>query len=334
MEHRRDRLRRAVLVATAAVAAAAVAFALAPVANAAPAARAPVAKLADREGHLKPATGEVNTKSAGGGAHSGDLTTDFVDDILARNAGNGQLKVYPHSGNYNGTATFQPGVTINYGWGGIRWIGQGDLTADGYHDVVYIDAGGVLRLARHSGVWNGTGTLQSSEVIGLGWNINDVVFTDDWDLDGYDDILARRAGTGELYLYRNTGLGGLSSFEAPLLAATGPVDDVELTMGDFTRDGTTDLLWVQSNGVMGVYDFITGDNWAIGYGWETINAITLADVNIDGVVDILGRRKIDNTLVAYTNAGWSPDPNTGTAFATLNAPVLMGYNWHINDIIT
>jgi hypothetical protein len=339
MEHRRNRLRRTVSTATAVVAAATVAFAVAPAAVAAPAAKAPagtasVAKLAEREGHLKPAAGGVGTRSAGGGAHSGDFTTDFVHDILARNATNGQLNVYPHSGTYNGTATFQPGVTINYGWGGIRWIGQGDLTADGYSDVLYIDAGGVMRLAPHSGVWNGTGTLLAGQVVGTGWGINDMVFTDDWDFDGYDDVLARRAGTGEVYLYRNTGLGGLSTFDPPLLAVTGPADDVELTMGDFTLDGSTDLLFVQSDGVMGVFDFMTGENWAIGYGWETINAITLADVNVDGVIDVLGRRRYDNTLVAYTHAGWFPDYDTGTAFGTLSAPVLMGYNWNINNVIT
>ncbi len=332
MEHRRDRLRRTVLAATAAVAAAAVALALAPAASAAPAA-APAGTVADREGHLVPASGGVGTKSASG-SRSGDFTTDFVHDILARDAGNGQLKVYPHSGTYAGTSTFQPGVTINYGWGGMRWIGQGDLTADGFSDVVYIDAGGVMRVAPHSGTWHGTATLLSGQVIGSGWHINNMVFTDDWDLDGYDDILARRAGTGDVYLYRNSGLGGLSTFEAPLLAISGPTDDVTLTMGDFTQDGTTDLLFVQSNGVMGVYNFLTGENWAIGYGWETINAITLADVNVDGVIDVLGRRRFDNTLMAYTNAGWAPDPGTGTAFGTLNGPVVIGYNWHINNVIT
>jgi len=332
MEHRRDSLRRTVLAATAAVAAAAVALALAPAAGAAPAA-APAGTVADREGHLVPASGGVGTKS-GSGSRSGDFTTDFVHDILARDAGSGQLKVYPHSGSYSGTATFQPGVTINYGWGGMRWIGQGDLTADGRSDVAYIDAGGVMRLAAHSGVWSGTSTLLSGDVIGTGWHINDMVFTDDWDLDGRDDILARRAGTGDVYLYRNSGLGGLSTFEAPLLAVSGPADDVALTMGDFTLDGTTDLLFVQSNGVMGVYDFLTGETWAVGYGWETINAITLADVNVDGAIDVLGRRRSDNALVAYTNAGWSPDTTTGTAFYTLNAPVVIGYNWHINNVIT
>jgi len=335
MEHSRDRLRRVALAATTAVTAAAVAVAFAPAASAAPAAKAPTVKLADRETHLVPTAGRgIGTRSASG-SRSGDFTTDLTPDILARNASNGQLKVYPHSGAYSGTATFQPGVTINYGWAGMRWIGQGDMTGDGRNDVVYIDPGGVMRVAAHSGVWDGTNTLLSGAVVGTGWNINDMVFTDDWDADGFDDVLARRAGTGDIYMYRNSGLGGLSSFQAPQLAVSGPADDVVLTMGDFTNDSNTDLLFVQSNGVMGVHNFVTDETWAIGYGWQIINAVTIADVNLDGVIDVLGRRASDNALLSYTHTGtWAPNPSNGTAYTTLNAPVVIGYNWHINNVIT
>ncbi len=337
MEHRGTRLRRVVLAATTAVAAAALAVTVAPAATAAPVTtKAPTAKLADRTGHLTPtAESGVGTRTAGSGSRSGDFTTDLTHDILARNAGNGQLKVYPHSGAYSGTSTFQAGVTINYGWGAMRWIGQGDLTGDGRNDVVYIDAGGVLRLARHSGVWDGTNTLLGGEVIGTGWNINDMVFTDDWDADGFDDILARRAGTGVVYMYRNSGLGGLSSFQAAQAVMSGPTDDVTLTMGDFTNDATSDMLFVQSNGIMGVYNFVTAETWQIGYGWGIINAVTIADVNLDGVIDVLARRASDNALLAYTHTGtWAPNATNHTAYTTLNAPVVIGYNWHINNVIS
>lgn len=334
MEHRSARLRGTLLAAaTLAAAVAATTAVLAPVAAAAPTA-APAAT--ERVAHLKPAgAGGVSTRSASGGARSGDFTTDTIHDILARDARNGQLKVYPHAGEYHGTtATFQPATTINYGWGTMRWIGQGEMNGDGRNDVLYIDPYGVMRMAQHSGTWSGTGTLLSGVVIGTGWHINDLVYTDDFDADGFDDVLARRAGTGNVYWYRNSGLSGTAMFQAPQLAVSGTEGDLEQTMGDFTNDSVTDLLFIQSNGVLGLFDFVSGKTWAIGYGWQTINAITIADVTLDGAIDIVGRRKSDNALLVYENtAFWSPQPN-GTAYSTLRAPVLIGYNWHINNVIT
>lgn len=331
MEHSMSRLRRTVLAVTTAAVAAAVAVSLAPTAGAAPAEQSAPAKWT---AHLKPsAQGGMSTQSAGSGSRSGDFTTDGLNDILARDARNGELKVYPHSGAYVGTGTYLPSTTVNYGWGGIRWIGQGEMTGDGRADVLYIDGGGTLRIAKHSGIWNGTGTLLGGEVIGTGWNINDLVFTDDFDGDGLDDVLGRRAGGGEVYLYRNSGLGGLSSFEAPQLAVSGPTDIVEMTMGDFTLDGVTDLLFLQPDGWMGLFDFITGETYWLGYGWNGIAAITLADVNLDGYVDILGRRGSDGALLAYTHTLYFQPNAEGLAFNTLNSPTLMGYNWHINNVI-
>lgn len=335
MQHRSPRLRRVALAVTTAVAAAAVAASLAPAAGAAPArTAAPSAPVAKWTAHLQPAGASgVSTRSASSGARSGDFTLDTVHDILARDARNGQLKVYPHSGSYSGTGTFVPATTINYGWATMRWIGQGEMDGDGRDDVLYIDPSGVMRIARHSGAWSGTATIQPGEVVGTGWNINDLVFTDDWDADGFDDVLARRAGTGDIFVYRNSGSRGLAMFQAPQLVATGPTDDVTLTMGDFTNDSVTDLLFIRPSGRLGVFDFTSGDTYELGYGWETINAITIADVNRDGVIDILGRRASDSVLLAYTHTGsFVPDSDL-TAYSTLNAPVVMGYNWWINDVI-
>lgn len=281
---------------------------------------------------------EAQTKSTGGGARSGDFTGDSIADLLARNASTGNLAVYPHSGTYNGTATFSPSTVINQGWGGIRWIGQGDLNADGWPDVVYVDNAGVMRVAANNGAFSGLTTLSSGTVIGTGWTINDLIFTDDFNGDGFTDVLARRAGTGDTYIYfNNGGLTGTTTLQAPQVLLSGGAGDVEQTMGDFTGDGFTDLLFVQSDGVMGLFDFeadADGETYTLGYGWGIINAVTLADVNLDGWIDIVARRASDSTLHVYRHTTlWSPDADN-IAFGTLNSPVLLGYNWNINNVIT
>lgn len=327
---------RALLVTGTSAAAALTAVALAPSAAAASAAAPAAVQVSDRQGHVAAPAPQVSTKSSTGGARSGDFTGDGVADLLARDANNGQLKVYPHAGTYSGTATYRPSVTINFGWGGIRWIGQGDVNGDHLADVVYVDSSGVMRIAVHSGAFNGTATLKPAVVVGTGWTINDLIYTYDWDNDGLDDVLARRAGTGDTYIYYNNGFNGTATLQAPQLWLSGGAGDIVQSIGDFTGDGVPDSLFVQSNGVMGLFDFTVGGEegtYALGYGWQTINAITLSDVNIDGRPDVLGRRASDSALTAYTHTGtWAPNADN-LAFSTLRSPVVIGYGWNINNVI-
>lgn len=325
---------RALLVTGTSAAAVVTAAALAPATSAEPmhTAKPAATKAVDHEGVLTPAA-KIGTKSSSGGARSGDFTGDGIGDILARDANNGTLKVYPHVGSYVGTATYQPPVTVNFGWGGIRWIGQGDMNGDNLADVVYVDGGGVMRVAPHTGFFSGTGTLGAGIVIGTGWTINDLIFTFDWDGDGFDDVMARRAGTADTYIYFNTGgINGTSTLYAPqLLVYSEQPIDVEQTMGDFTGDGYPDLLFVQNDGVMGVYSFRDRVTYTVGWGWQTINALTVTDVNLDARPDVLGRRASDGALLSYTHNVWAPSGTS--AFNMLNAPLVIGFGWYINNVI-
>ena len=286
-------------------------------------------------GHITPARqGDVGTQSGSGGARSGDFTKDTVADILVRSASTGQLRVYPHSGTYAGTSTYRPSTTIGSGWGTIRWIGQGDLNGDDNADVVYVDVSGRMWVALHSGTWNGVSTLKPGVLIGTGWQTTDLIYTYDVTGDGLDDVLARRAGTGDTYLYRNSGLNGTATFQPPALMMSGGLADVEQTMSDFTLDGVPDVLFIQSDGWQGVFDFVNEKTFWLGNGWQYTNARTVTDVNRDGRPDVLARRGSDGTLLAYTHSGsWRPLPD-GSAYGTLLAPVVMGYGWQIHNVIT
>jgi hypothetical protein len=281
------------------------------------------------------AKGGVGTNSAGSGGRSGDFNQDGAADILARQANNGLLKVYPHSGTFNGSSTYRASVTINSGWGAMRWIGQGDITGDGNPDVVYVDAANTMRVAPHSGTFNGTGTLTGSVAISTGWQINDLITTADLDGNGLDDIIARRRGTDVTYIYWNdTGLNGFSTLSPAEELVTGTSVDIEEVFADFTGDGVLDLLFVQNDGVMGLFDPATSSTYAISYGWGIASAFVVTDVNRDGWNDVLARRRSDGALLAYRHSKtWAP-AGDGTAFGTLTGAVSLGTGWNTNNVIS
>jgi hypothetical protein len=351
----RDGTVRRLLAATTVAAAAITMVALAPAASAAPGPQAgPQPRLTKHVARTAPATpGRVSTRSASSGGGSGDFTGDGAKDILARHQATGQLKVYPHSGTYNGLNTYTPVSVINFGWNGLRWIGQGRFagnlngTPRNLSDVISVGSDGRMIIYPHSGTFNGTSTLRApSVVVGFNWWVNDLIFTYDFDGNGWDDILARRAGTGDTYVYRHSGVfNGTATFLAPQLVSTGGETDLEQNMADVTGDGSPDLLFLQPDGFLAVFSFTAGpidpatgkplgQAYALGFGWETINAITLTDINRDGKPDILGRVASNGNLQAYTNTG-SWDPNQfGQAYGTYRVPVVVGFQWGINDVIT
>ncbi|MDX8032242.1 VCBS repeat-containing protein [Lentzea sp. BCCO 10_0856] len=320
----------------AAFAAALVAVSLVPGGASAAAAPKPP-KHAEIKMHMMPAkkTGEFGTASASSGGNAGDWNGDTKHDILARQADNGALKVYQHHGTYAGTGTYEPAVDINYGWNGMRWIGSGRINADALSDVVAIDHGGVMRVYEHSGSFNGTSTLGTVTTVGTGWYINDLVFIHDVTGDGFGDIMARRTGTDTLYIYPHTGvINGTSTFGAPQVLVTGVKDDVELNMADVTKDGVPDLLFLANDGWLGAFSPTNGGHvWWLSYGWETMNAVSLADVNFDGSTDILGRTQ-GGVLQAYRHTGTFSPTGEYTAFNTFLAPESLGWGWNTNNVIS
>jgi hypothetical protein len=290
----------------------------------------------------KAAAGGIGVQSSSSGANSADFTGDGKLDILARQADNGVLKVYPHSGSFNGTNTFQPAVNINFGWGGFRWIGTGFVNADQKPDVIGIDGDGTMRVYPHSGAFNGTSTLTSSTVLGYGWNINDLVLFGDFTGDGFSDIVARRTGGNIAYLYQHNGaLAGTSTYSSAVPLINGVANTVEMNMADVTKDGFPDIVFLEPASTLGVFSFMdgptdpetgfpTGWSWVLGYGWNIMNAVTLSEVNGDGLVDVLGRRQ-NGDLYAYPHSGtW--DPNNSTA--TLTSPTYLGAGWNTNNVIS
>jgi hypothetical protein len=279
----------------------------------------------------------AGVERAGVSGRTGDYDGNARQDILARDRATGALNVYLHSGAFQGTGTFRAPEPFGDGWGGMRWLAPARVSADrqddAFSDVLAI-RGGELLWYRHGGSYAGASTLQSGVSIGSGWEANDLVFTFDFDHDGYDDILARRAGTGDTYWYHNITAGAdTPAFAAPELVIQGGADDVFQGLADVTGDSYPDFLFAQGNGLLGLFDFQNGVTYTLGWGWETIDAISLSDPDFDGKPDLIGRRESDGALLVYLHGVWQPTQQN-TAYDAFQAPKPLGYNWQLNDVIT
>lgn len=145
----------------------------------------------------------------------GDVTADGYGDLLARDKSN-VLWLYPSRGNGN---QFGARVRLGAGWGIYnKLFGAGDVTGDGRADLLARGTDGSL--------WaypgNGTSVFGDRIKIGAsGWNgLKKLAAVGDITGDGRTDLVGVDAG-GTAYLYKATGLKGLSTFQGNTPAGGG-----------------------------------------------------------------------------------------------------------------
>jgi hypothetical protein len=173
----------------------------------------------------------------------GDLDRDGREDVVARETATGRLWFYP--GLTNGLGTRKQLAT---GTGALREITPvGDLTGNGYPDLLAVNpADDSLYL--YPGRANATfGTRV--KVGGTGWGtMSELAGVGDFDRDGVPDLVAKLTATGALYLYAGRPLNTL----APRRQIGGGWTTLHdlVGVGDFDRDGFTDLTAITSTGVV------------------------------------------------------------------------------------
>ncbi|MEE6272311.1 FG-GAP-like repeat-containing protein [Georgenia wangjunii] len=149
------------------------------------------------------------------------------------------------------------------------------------------------------------------------------------DVDGSwtNDVLAREAATGNLWLYRGTGTGG---WRSPVRVGHGwsgmRVID---TAGDVDGDGRGDVLAVEAaTGVLWLYRG-TGSGFAqrqrAGHGWGVMDVVLgPGDVTGDGRADLLARQAGTGDLWLYPGngrGGWLPGTRVGWGWTVMDALV-------------
>jgi N-acetylmuramoyl-L-alanine amidase/FG-GAP-like repeat len=162
----------------------------------------------------------------------GDWDRDGVDDVVIRNRRNGNL--YLRRG--LGEGRLGKAVRIGTGFDKVRLLAAvGDMTGDGYPDLMGQPRGGAMRIYPGAGVKGLRPSYVAYRAIDAGRQIG----VGRWDGDGAPDSLMRKGRT--LRLYPGNGPGGLVSRVRTLGVDLSPYDWV-LGVGDAQRNGHADLV--------------------------------------------------------------------------------------------
>ncbi|WP_158718748.1 FG-GAP-like repeat-containing protein [Streptomyces griseus] len=259
------------------------------------------ANTADGKGRDLLASGRIAV--AGGQPAWRDLAGgDAQADLLATDAA-GAVSMYRGTGYESHLSGRIAGSGAAFPAGTVL-VPFGDVNGDGCADVL-ARVGGELRAYRP-----GCGKVVTASSpytsVGSGWGQYDVLTSSgDVNGDGYPDLIARQAATGDVYFYGGTADHRLTS---RVRIGTNWKLYKKLTgAGDLNRDGRGDLLGIDSAGVLWrYYGTATGGVTArvrIGGGWQGYTAVLgTGDLSGDGLADLLAR-DATGRLYAYTGRG-------------------------------
>ena len=263
-------------------------------------------------------------------AGTGDFNGDGREDILWRDTSSGQITDW--LGNSTGTggftqnsSNFSTGVATNW-----AVVGTADFNGDGRTDILWRDTT-TGQITDWLGTANGSFTQNSSNFstgVATNWT---VVGTGDFNGDGHNDILWRDSTSGQITDWLGTANGGFTQNSSNF--STGVATNwVVIGTGDFTGDGTTDILWRDS--VTGqVTDWLgtsTGGFTQNSSNFSTQVAadwhiVSTGDFNGDGIDDILWR----NDSGQMTE--WVGTANGSFVDNSVNASTFVATNWHVQD---
>lgn len=205
-------------------------------------------------------------------------------DLVARRETDGALFVFPHSGRLNGLSTFGAPVQIGKSFNSQVWITLADVTADGFDDVVTIDAQDYRWVYPHKGTFKPLDTLGARVGLGRGrplWELRP-----NWSREN-PDMAAASLATGEMYACAHTNtFKGENTYGtdcrtiAPVGTFANPTTSW-LSLIDADGDGDEDILKRQPDGNLYVYRF---NGWysnpmlappvQVGRSWNSMDLMT------------------------------------------------------------
>jgi len=266
----------------------------------------------------------------GAGQTIRDLATaDFDQDgrldlvaVTGGGSGGNQVKLWrnpvaaPFAGAWSISRTLASGLSDD-----LLAVAVGDLDGDGRPDLVVADAGGALRLWRNpltqttpfTTAWTGV------TIAGSGDPIHDVALAD---LDGDGDLdLATVSGgaTDRVQIWQNDGTPFDTGW-SPVALGTGSLagDGLSLALGDWDRDGDTDL--ASGDGAGNILVWQNPGATAFSSAWESgndigdaagaVNALFATDLDDDGDLDLLsGAEATTNSVQSWQNPWQGPGDN-------------------------
>ncbi|MFD9112071.1 FG-GAP-like repeat-containing protein [Streptomyces bottropensis] len=243
---------------------------------------------ADQRGAAATVSGSL--KLTGGAAVRRDqVGSDGIGDLLTLTS-KGALSFH----RADGTGKFSTKTSAS-GWPtSVTVVPFGDLNGDRCNDMLVRWGSGALRAYR-PGCGKALTTSTPYTTLGAsGWNQYDVL-TSPGDItgDGRADLIARRASTGDIYLYKATS-GGKLSARVKLFSKWSGYKKI-IGVGDLNGDGYGELLAQdKSNKLWRYAGTATGgfrarvkvaDNWGASYNV----VVGAGDINGDGRADIVSR---------------------------------------------
>ncbi|MGS2648751.1 FG-GAP repeat domain-containing protein [Streptosporangium sp. G12] len=281
---------------------------------------------------------------------------DGRPDLLVRNTETGELFVYPHSGEFNGTATFDEPVSIGegFGWWRFFFVRAIDATGNGQADICAFSAHEFdinpgengehgFFLLRNLGAPGEIGPFD--EPIRVSGRRDD---GRQWETIGFADVTGtgtddtfgrgKDAGNVDVFPHRDLGVLRNETYDKdPVRLTEIDVDDLPVAMADFTGNGNLDLLVRRANGDLALYEFdgrpgtATGGTWhVVACGWQDMRLMALTDIDMDGHPDLLGLHQ-DGTLAAYRHCGkFNPD----SPLELFQEPVTVATGFGMYDVIS
>ncbi|WP_446210938.1 FG-GAP-like repeat-containing protein [Micromonospora sp. IBSANI012] len=250
---------------------------------------------------------------ASGGSIS-DVSGDGYADILATKP---DSTLHYYSNNINSNPDNLPYISsrqIGSGWNTFNRVMSGDVSGDGYADVIATKPDGTL--------WYYPNNINSNpdnkpyntgrEIGGPGWNTYNRVLLGDVNGDGYADIIATKPD-GTLHYYSNnikSNPDNLPYIGSREIGGPGWNAYNRVMIGDVSGDGYADLLATKPDGTLHYYSNNINSNpdnlpyissrEIGGPGWNAYNRVMAGDVSGDGYADLLAT-KPDGTLHYYSN---------------------------------